>query len=174
MVNIPFVSEDFQRQFRNQFPSQTQTGRDLHVSDIVIPIVDFTNTAEGTTLPTYLQRAIGNGSTFSNIFASGTTTLISTPGFWEVKFSLTNVSGDANAVWQLDDGTSATDVIQYGNNPANGPGNLNDFIIFIPAGQSLQVIFSEGSGASASLRQTITQRADVNGNLVYPPSFSPQ
>lgn len=174
MVNIPFVSEDFQRQFRNQFPSQTQTGRDLHVSDIVIPIVDFTNTAEGTTLPTYLQRAIGNGSTFSTITSSGTTSLITTPGFWEVKFSLTNASGDCNALWQLNDGSTTTSVIQYGNNPSDAKANLDDFIIFIPAGQTLEVVFAEAGGAVGILRQTITQRADVNGNLVYPPSFSPQ
>lgn len=174
MVNIPFVSEDFQRQFRNQFPSQTQTGRDLHVSDVVIPVVDFTNTAEGTTLATYLQRAIGSGTTFSIINASGTTTLITTPGFWEVKFSLTNTSGDANALWAINDGTSSTNILNYGNNNAEEGGNLTDFIVFIPAGSSLEVTFSEAVGASALLRQSLTQRADVNGNLVYPPGFTPQ
>ena len=57
MANIPFVSENFQRSFRNTFPSQTSTGRDLHVSDVVIPVVDFTPTASGTSLPSYMQLA---------------------------------------------------------------------------------------------------------------------
>jgi hypothetical protein len=173
MVNIPFVSEDFQRQFRNQFPSQTQTGRDLHVSDVVIPVVDFTNTAEGTTLPTYLQRSIGNGSTFSIIDAAGTNTLISTPGFWEVKFLITTQGGSATATYALNDGSSTTNVYGVGFYAAQN-SEQNQFIIFIPAGQSLQVVTTAGTGVDIVLRQTITQRADVNGNLTYPPGFTPQ
>ena len=94
MVNIPFVSEDFQRAFRNQFPSQTQTGRDLHVSDIVIPIVDFSPTASGASLPFELRDTYNPSATFANYNTAQTgTEVIGTPGFWSLRFNLSYNGG---------------------------------------------------------------------------------
>ena len=45
MVDTPIVSEALQKVFRTNFPSQINSGRDLHVSDVVLPIVDFSTTA---------------------------------------------------------------------------------------------------------------------------------
>ena len=87
MVDIPFVSENFQRSYRNRFPSQTSTGRDLHVSDVVIPVVDFTPTASGTSLPRDLQEAMDYTTTAISI--SGDTAVTSNTGFYKLNFSYT-------------------------------------------------------------------------------------
>jgi hypothetical protein len=86
MVDVPFVSEDFQRAFRNTFQGQVNSGRDLHVSDVVIPVVDFTPTASGTSLPTNLAQALNLNTTNRSDTGTGTIgdRLINAQGFFEV------------------------------------------------------------------------------------------
>ena len=50
MAETPIVSESLQKEFRDNFPSQISSGRDLHVSDTIVPIVDFSTTAGVTGL----------------------------------------------------------------------------------------------------------------------------
>ena len=57
MVDTPFVDENFQRAYRNTFKGQVSSGRDLHVSDVVIPVVDFSPTTAGTSLALNLRQA---------------------------------------------------------------------------------------------------------------------
>ena len=84
MVDTPIVSNTLQTTFRNNFPSQIDSGRDLHVSDVIVPIVDFSSTAGTTGLPGNLQQAIsfGNGTSFDVI--NTTTTLANSAGFWRI------------------------------------------------------------------------------------------
>ena len=58
MAETPIVSDTLQKTFRDNFPSQISSGRDLHVSDTIVPIVDFSSTAGVSGLSTSLQESL--------------------------------------------------------------------------------------------------------------------
>ena len=180
MVDIPFVSEDFQRSYRNRFPSQTTTGRDLHVSDVVIPVVDFTPTASGTSLPINLRQARSTGTVFTQILADVTNQdLITDTGFFDVALSLQFSADNLNGYWEVNlfDGSTSTVVASSYlllSATTDGVANLSEkFVVFIPETYKARITFSEGGGVGA-LNVFATQVADVNGNETLPPLYSPQ
>jgi hypothetical protein len=176
MVNIPFVSEDFQRAFRNQFPSQTSTGRDLHVSDIVIPVVDMSPVASGASLPLDLRfcrnrntTAVGTSTTV------GFTDVITTTGFWGVNIMISGFGGQTAIEHQLSGGGTTQQISKVNAQQTSGDSfiQLESFTVFIKAGDVLQYAYSE-NGTNGSFTGFYTQLADVNGNLVSPNGYSPQ
>lgn len=176
MVNIPFVSEAFQRTFRQRFPSQTSTGRDLHVSDIVIPIVDFTPTSEGADLPNYLQLSRSKSITEIDTTTSSASavTFITTSGFYRIALFLSNRLGqnDKNTTLRLDldDGSS-----NFGLGKYTTPNQVKDELtIFVPANFNARYTFSYQSGADGELNMSVWQIADVNGNLNFPSGYNPE
>lgn len=178
MANIPFVSEDFQRAFRNQFPSQTSTGRDLHVSDIVIPIVDFTPTASGASLPLNLRFANNNNVSVVTAESDSTATLVSNTGFFNIYLSLVTEGGNSDISFLFKETTSgSTQSTRTRRNllPSGGYSSFTDeFVVFIPAGYTLSYSFSKEGSATARADMFFYQIADVNGNLTNPFGYSPQ
>jgi hypothetical protein len=174
MADIPFVSEDFQRAFRNQFPSQTSTGRDLHVSDVVIPIVDFTPTASGASLPLELRQA-ANDATYTvrlNNISTVNTNLILTSGFFYVDFFANSDSASGEISLKSNDGSVATTIITY---DIAGTNSIKDtFVYFNRVGNTFDIGAAKSSGTEISLNFNITPVADVNGNLTNPLGYSPQ
>ena len=175
MVNIPFVSEAFQRTFRNRFPSQTSTGRDLHVSDVVIPIVDFTPTSEGADLPSYLQLARSSSITEVDTTtpASGTT-FISGTGFYRSSIFLVNRTGESadhtSLIIDVYDGSTATNILSF-----QTPNQVKtEITIFLPPGFTSRYTFANAGSADGALSLYTWQLADVNGNLQPPAGFNPQ
>ena len=61
------VSESLQRQIRTLLPSQNGFTEDLQAQNVIVPIIDLTATAEGSSLPSYLQTALTftDATTFS-------------------------------------------------------------------------------------------------------------
>jgi len=179
MVDVPFVSEEFQKAFRNQFPAQASSGRDLHVSDVVIPVVDFTPTSSGASLPTDLARALSTGTYWSNTtLAKSKADLITTPGFYEIRinasFSPGTSAGGVNL--HLEDNTGAYSAI-YGETVQNISSsfgyNAKIFVtVFLPATYKVVWDLYIGSGVTAEFGYN--QVADVNGNLIQPPLYNPQ
>tara|TARA_B100000513_G_scaffold195199_1_gene125354 strand:+ start:78 stop:614 length:537 start_codon:yes stop_codon:yes gene_type:complete len=178
MVDTPFVSEDFQRAFRNQFPSQVSSGRDLHVSDVVVPVVDFTPTASGASLPLNLRFAINNSVTTVTAESSATAELINTTGFYQVYFSFINQNDSSDLSFFLSETATGTNKSVYSVRSGAASGQSDsynqDFIVYIPAGFVVKYSFSEGSGATARADMSYYQIADVNGNLTNPFGYSPQ
>ncbi len=180
MVDIPFVSEDFQRSYRNRFPSQTSTGRDLHVSDVIIPVVDFTPTASGTSLPINLRQARSTGTTFTQLTADVTNQdFILNTGFFQVFINSQLSADNTNGEWsvKVTDGSTTQQVAgsyMLLGQSTDGVVNLNeDFIVYIPETFKATLSFSEGSGVGA-LSAYVTQVADVNGHETPPPLYAPQ
>jgi hypothetical protein len=176
MVDIPFVSENFQRSYRNRFPSQTSTGRDLHVSDVVIPVVDFTPTASGTSLPRDLQEAMDYTTTAVSI--SGDTELTSNTGFYKLNFSYTGdiTSDEAFSIFlkEISSGTNYSVFISgstiIGSTSTYQQTTIIDFYVFIPVGYTLRANASGNHNGRVQLKQI----GDVNGNLTLPTGYSPQ
>ena len=177
MANIPFVSEDFQRAFRNQFPSQTSTGRDLHVSDIVIPVVDFTPTASGASVPESL-RFCRSMSTYIRAEASSTLTYTDwtdiSSGFWAFNVKCSG-TGNANVRVRLEGGGTSQIIteLQLTNGTDTSTVTSDDFVVFVPAGYTIttRLYFTTGSNYGSWLA---TNLADVNGNLSNPFGYDPQ
>ena len=180
MVDIPFVSEDFQRSYRNRFPSQTSSGRDLHVSDVVVLVVDFTPTASGTSLPIALRQARSTGTFRTQLTADVTNQdLITNTGFYSVSVNAQFSADDINGYYEINlfDGSTSTIVASsyliLGNTTDGFAQVAENFYLFIPTGYKARVTFAEGTGVGA-LSVFSTQVADVNGNEQLPPLYSPQ
>ena len=181
MVNIPFVSEDFQRAFRNQSPSQTQTGRDLHVSDIVIPIVDFSPTASGASIPFELRDTYNPSASFLAFNSAQTSTdLITTPGFYALRFNISYNGGagyNPNVTFKFTDVSTGTNAVFYEKAFLDIPqfGDFSDDLkIFIPVGQKVTLTLTANGTDTVALAISSYQLADVNGNLTNPSGFDPQ
>jgi len=179
-MDIPFVSENFQRSYRNRFPSQVSTGSDLNVSDVVVPIVDFTPTASGTSLPLNLRQSRSTGTSHEEVTSAVTnSTLLANTGFFDVRVNSQLSADNQNGYWEISlyDGSTYTKVAgSYMLLGASTDGviNLNEqFVLFVPNTYTATYSFGEGTGVGALSIYT-TQLADVNGNETLPPLYSPQ
>lgn len=181
MVNVPFVSEEFQRAFRNTFKGQVNSGRDLHVSDIVIPVVDFTPTASGASLPTTLQYAKNlSSSNITSTTSESAVLLYGSPGFvrLETYFSVVGAnSGVSFAQVDLQDITTGTGPSMHFYRievaTATSVTYNRDDVIYIPANHKL-VYYHDPNAQRSAFNMSVTLLADVNGNLVNPSGYDPQ
>jgi len=165
-------SETLEDKINQLLPSQGGFGAgvDLSASSMIIPIVDLTESAEGSNLRVDLQTALSftNATTFN---VNGTTsTIINTTGYWRLVAGYTCFEGsgteDSNIL--IEDTSGATKIL-WGS---GFEGSLTpkivaysvDFVFFLKAGDSLQV----SCGGDSRIRGSVRQIADVTGNLVNP------
>ena len=78
---IRVTSEALQSTIRDLLPSQNGFGDDLMASNVIIPTIDLTASAEGSSLPLELNNALAFDSQTSFQVTSGSTTIINTTGF---------------------------------------------------------------------------------------------
>ena len=163
------TSEALQSQIRTLLPSQEGFGTDLMAQNVIVPIIDLTSAAEGSSVPQNLQTALAFGSQTPFAIANATlTTIISTSGFHRV-FGVANATGSGVMNLTLDDGTSIKNIyliVSAGQMVENF-----DFVVFLRAGDSLK---ATASTAACRLDGSTRQIADVNGVLVNPVGFNPQ
>lgn len=173
---VPVVSEQLEKTVRDLLPSQRGFGEDLQASNVITPIIDLTPSAEGTQTPEFLQRA-WDFSTGHNTVTNTTTTIINTPGFWQVDLSIAqNPSGSAQStsisitdglsskvIWELNHAAGSTAAVFVTDNP---------IIVFLRAGDSVSVASLGAGGTNCDV--WYRQVADVNGTLVNPSGFTPQ
>jgi len=147
-------------------PSQGgfQAGVDLSASTTIIPIVDLTESAEGSDVRIDLQTAFSLTSVTHTSTDNTTNTIISTTGYFRI-FGSMHLSGAGNANISMTDGvTTKVILINYG--VAGVLSNKEfDFIVFLPAGVS---VTATTSSTSIVLSTTTRQIADVSGNLINP------
>lgn len=150
-------------------PSQGgfQPGVDFSASTMVIPIVDLTETAEGSVLREDLQKSLSLTSitTFSVSNATNTV-LVNTPGYYRV-FGVARMYGNNTTNLNLFDGTTTKNIVQFGIPVAFAFAQTTpfDLVVFLPAGGSLR---ATSSNANAIINGNTRQLADVDGNLVNP------
>ena len=177
MVNVPFVSEEFQRAFRNTFQGQVNSGRDLHVSDIVIPVVDFTPTASGTSLPESLRFCRNLNTSVYLKSVSVTDDLVTDgTGFFRINTRLSNEIDEGGTYIGINDGSSTTIISRLiskvGTNTAST--NFDDFVVFLRPQDSLVATMSLSATSNGAMTVVTTPLADVNGNLLSPSGYDPQ
>ena len=142
-------------------------GIDFSASTMVIPIVDLTESAEGSNFRQDLQRSLSLKSVTAFSATSGTTTVVNTTGYFKIIGSYTGYTGSvANAQLQLTDGTTTKTFINY-RISASGYDNQihNNFEhdIFLEAGDSFQIV-----ATNIQVYGSSRQIADISGNLVNP------
>ena len=150
-------------------PSQGgfQPGQDFSASTMVIPIVDLTETAEGSSLRQDLQISISFSTATAFSVNNGTTTIINTTGFWRLIGTMgtrTDSSTQKGSI-VLNDGT--TDKIIFAlrvSSNAVGRSIPFDLLIKLPAGHSCKMVATNGCVIDGSSRQI----ADIAENLVNP------
>ena len=163
-------SESIEDKINQLLPSQGgfQPGVDFSASTMVFRIVDLTETAEGSQVRVDLQTALSFNDTTAFLVENGTTTLINTTGYFRVFGSYNFDHTAAQITFNLVDGATTKTIlafIQQGTSNTSNNMNSYDFIVFLAAGQSLQLVSSENQAIAFGCTKQI---ADINGNLTTP------
>ena len=168
------TSESLQTKIRELLPSQQGFGEDLQASNVILPTIDLTATAEGTSTPISMQQAIAFGSITAFQAQGATDVIANTPGFYRI-FGTVVISDSATAEAaeiQMSDGLTTKNVIRFRKDGTGMNGVQNyDFIVFLCVGDSISAI---SASADTFLSGCSRQVADVNGNLVNPSGFTLQ
>ena len=150
------------------------TGLDLSASSMIIPVVDLTESAEGSNVRQDLQTAIAYGSATTFDINNTTTTIANTPGFWRlygVATVINNTSLSKRCGIIINDGSSDKDVwnMKFTNNSVTGVSSQAiDNTFFLRAGDTLKISCNDTAICAGSVRQI----ADINGNLINPSGFT--
>ena len=179
--NTRVTDEALEKRFRDTFRSQggAELVDDLYASGVIIPVVDFTAAAEGSSLRQDLQSAWDFATGRLIQAGNGTQIATTTAGFWKVNLNMSFDVYDAGSEIGvfINDGTSITNV--WGIGAPGGTGTLvenmvsNDFVVFLRSGDTLELRMS-GWAASTSAKAFLVYRqlADVYGNFTQPSGFT--
>lgn len=173
------TSEALQAQIRALLPSQEGFGTDLMAQNVIVPIIDLTAAAEGSSLPVSLQQAISvDGDRFVSTSNAAGQVVSTTTGFNRCFGNILFMQSDTGGAYQADlhlwDGTTKFDVFHTAMNNSVAAQTFNtlhfDFIYFAKSGVSLRYDGASFSKIALSTRQIAT----VTGVLVNPTGFTPQ
>lgn len=170
------TSESLQAQIRNLLPSQEGFGTDLMAQNVIVPVIDLTSAAEGSTVRQDLQTSWDFATGHTTITGTSTT-IITNTGFWKVDLTVSLNFGlsSSNATVRMTDGLSSKTIWRASHAAAQGNDTNsimeNSFVVFVRAGDSINAgVSSAGNPMEIWYRQI----ADVNGNLTNPLGFTPQ
>ena len=170
--NYEVVSPALEAQVKNLLPSVAGYGGLLRATNTIIPVVDVSSAAEGSTLPQNLQQAFAFGSCTAFTCRNASVNLASTAGFWRVYANVTLGSGCGNVFvdFKINDGSS-NKVLWASEVPSaiNGVSDNVDFIVFLRAQDTLNV---ESNSNNAITTGNYRQVADVTGKLITPVGFT--
>jgi hypothetical protein len=145
-------------------PSQGgfQAGVDLSASTQIIPIVDLTETAEGSDVRVDLQTALSFSQVSAFNVSGTTTTIINTTGYYRI-VGVAGIFGSGSLDFNITDGASTKLLKRYSGSSSTATSNNFDFIVFVNAGISVNIV----SGAATNQAVGVTRQiADISGNLV--------
>ena len=166
-------SETIESKINQLLPSQGgfQPGVDFSASTMIMPIVDLTETAEGSGLRQDLQRALSHTNTTHTLLENSTATLVNTTGYYQVDvaYAIQSETADIrNAKLSINDGFSTKIIWQMSLHQSSNASNVNgtyQTIVFLGAGDSLT---GTSDDDQVMLNVVTRQIADINGNLVTP------
>ena len=154
-------------------PSQGGLGAgfDLSASTQIVPIVDLTESAEGSNLRQDLQKSLSLSSITAFSVSATTSTLINNTGYFRVFGNYTGESSSSasrNANFTLTDGVTSKIITDFKFNTTatiNTHITMYDFIVFLSAGDSLT---ATTNSTALALQGSTRQIADIDGNLINP------
>jgi hypothetical protein len=165
-------SETLESKIRELLPSQGGLGAgfDLSGSTQIVPIIDLTESAEGSNLRQDLQTSISFSSANTFDVSDGTTTVITNTGYWRIIGCASGITRASDDFCQiiLNDGSSDKVVweIDYPISSIERPLVTQiDLTVFLPAGHSLK--FKTNANTSRIVG-SVRQVATIDGTLVNP------
>ena len=164
-------SANIESKINQLLPSQGGFGAgvDFSASTMVIPIVDLTETAEGSPLRQDLQTSFSFNNVSAFNVSNTTTNIINTTGYYRVFGNIIQTGGAASVAgsFELTDGTSFKSLIAFQSALVNSiyyPVNeMYDFLVFLEAGDILQAF---SNSTNIRLRGSTRQIATITGDLV--------
>lgn len=173
-----FRKEAIEEDLNTNFPSQGQGNPPLYysLSEVVVPTYSINSTAEGSGLPQNLQTAwdFGTGAATST---SGTSTIINTPGFWQIDLTCTMRVTDTgvrqDCAIELYDGVTAKVVWAVSTlQDTIDRGGVSDgaFVVYVRTGDIVRTRHS--AAGYQRLDVWYRQIADINARLINPLGFS--
>lgn len=169
------TSEALQAQIRRLLPSQQGFGEDLQAQNVIVPIVDLTETAEGSVLRADLQTASCLTNTSFSVQNTTTTVLTGNTGFFQFHYTFYGIrspSNDVDCRISITDGVTTTILrrlfVQQGSVVIQGKTE-GDLVVYLNAGDSITVsAIGTLDNAVGSFRQIATKQ----GVLVNPTGFT--
>ena len=159
-------SANLEAKVRELLPSQGGFGAgvDLSASTQIIPIVDLTESAEGSNLRSDLQRAfsLDTATTFAINNSSGT--IISNTGYFRI-LGTAYVAGSGSSSISLTDGVTTKTLLSFAGGTGFTDNYPVDLTVFVDAGHS---VTGSASSTSTSLTLVSRQIATIDGTLVNP------
>ena len=159
-------SQELENKIRQLLPSQGGAGAgvDLSASTQIIPIIDLTESAEGSNVRSDLQTALSfSSSTAFDISNETDTAIITNTGYFRV-FGSASVQSNGFANFELTDSVTQKRILNFNGFTVTAVEDMFDFTVFIAAGQSLLA----SAASTAVMRGVTRQIADIDGNLVNP------
>jgi len=160
-------SDNLESKVRQLLPSQGGLGAgfDLSASTQIIPIVDLTESAEGSDVRADLQTAFSHSTITSFSVTNTTTDIISNTGYYRV-FGSVLANGSSTGTISLRDSSTSKAIDTFGFGGGTFPLVVPfDFIVFLTAGDVVRVF---SSGANMVITGNTRQIADIDGNLINP------
>ena len=161
-------SESIRDKINSLLPSQARGSIDVDLtgSTTIIPIVDLTETAEGSSLRQDLQKAYSLTNVTDTTSVNTTDTITNTTGYYLVQGVSSVASAGTENTVDITDGTTTKSVFKHRVVSGVGTGNVNiEFIVVVKAGDTLSQTSSNSNNAIAT---TVRQIADLAGNLINP------
>jgi len=167
-------SEDLENKIRKLLPSQGGAGAgfDLSASTQIIPVIDLTESAEGSDLRQDLQSSLSFDSITSFDVVNQTTTIVNNTGYFRVfgTVSCDDVETGSTIQMRLFDGATSKVILNgltstVKNTSGMAPTVLFDFIVFLSAGDSL---ICESGAIDLRIAGCTRQLASIDGTLVNP------
>tara|TARA_Y100000015_G_scaffold40870_1_gene46291 strand:+ start:109 stop:633 length:525 start_codon:yes stop_codon:yes gene_type:complete len=166
-------SQELESKIRQLLPSQGGKGAgfDLSASTQIVPIVDLTESAEGSNLRQDLQSSFSFDSCTSFDINNATNqTIISNTGYWRVYAvgSMRITTGDASISFSINDGATTKQLVEllgHNSSTVNNQEVLFDFIVKLTAGDSL---LGTANYNGATLAGNFRQIANIDGELTNP------
>jgi len=170
---ITVNSEDLQSQVRDLLPSQNGFGSELQATNVITPIIDLTQAAQGSNISEQLQTALNfGGATVIALTPGNSAVVANSPGFYRLTVfvgSDPDAGGGALTNFTMSDGLSTKNVLAIlsGGAQVNNMINEVDKVFWLSSGESLTVDASAKSYVFGSIRQI----ADSEGKFVNPSGF---
>ena len=163
-------SQTLEDKVNQLLPSQggAAAGVDLSASTTIVPIVDLTESAEGSNLRQDLQTALSLNSITAFDVNNGTSTIISNTGFFRVYGYISfTFSTLGQAFFSITDGISSKIIFKVlqSATTSNSQAIPFDFTVLLEAGDSLT---ATSSASICTLTGSTRQIATLSKDLVNP------
>ena len=162
-------SQAIEDKINQLLPSQGgfAAGVDFSASTMVMPIIDLTETAEGSQVRQDLQKAQSLIRTTQFSEQNGTTVVLNTTGYYEISYVSTILYGgiQINNSIQIEDDFTSKKVVNHLTRTSTTSvtsTTQGTIMVFLAAGNRLRVTSNSDNGV---ITGTAVQVADLSGNL---------